>query len=190
MKFDDVFWPFPVLNTSRLTLRSLSQRDIHDVFEYCSKREVSEFVAWHSHQNLADSRGFIDWVLMNYQNRLAMTWAVEVTALHKVIGTCSYVTIDPLFKVCELGYALSSDFWGQGYASEAAMSLVHFGFSHVGFQRMEAKCMTGNHASARVLEKLGMRLEGVLRKGIFCKNRAHDLRLYAMTDDDYRRMIG
>jgi len=228
MKFDEYFKPFPVLRTPRLTLRSLTHRDVNDVFDYCSRREVAEYVAWSPHRAANDSRGFIDWVLMNYKNALSVTWGVELsgasepprgeTAGHqgyddalrgeggiwkaplgaqshtpsvhsKIIGTCSYVQIDPHFKVAELGYALSSDYWGMGLASEAALALVNFGFSHVGFQRIEARCMVENAASVRVLEKVGMRLEGVLRKGIYCKGAARDLRLYAVTDEDYFKKL-
>ncbi|MDR1892068.1 MAG: GNAT family N-acetyltransferase [Oscillospiraceae bacterium] len=189
MKFDDYFRPFPVLNTPRLILRSLSHRDIGDVFNYCSREAVSRFVAWSPHKSKNDSRGFIDWVQMNYKTGLSVTWGIELRGTGKLIGTCSYVSIDPFFKVTELGYAISDAYWGFGYGSEAAMALVHFGFRQVGFQRMESRCMPENTASLRVLEKIGMSFEGVLCKGIYCKGAPRDIRLYAITDDVYNRMM-
>ena len=188
MKFDEFFRPFPVLDTPRLTLRSLSHRDTGDVLDYCSREAVSRYVAWSPHRNRNDAKGFIDWALMNYKTGLSISWGIELKASGKLIGTCSYGSIDPYFKVAELGYALSDLYWGFGYGCEAAMALVHFAFHHVGLQRLEARCMPENTASIHLLEKLGMRCEGVLRKGIYCKGRPQDVGIYAITDDVYARM--
>ena len=60
-------------------------------------------------------------------------------------------------KVGELGYRLSRQTWGKGFATEGITALINWGFSHGGYDRIFASTLAGNHASRRVLEKIGMR---------------------------------
>ncbi|WRS28958.1 GNAT family protein [Oscillospiraceae bacterium MB08-C2-2] len=69
----------------------------------------------------------------------------------------------------ELGYFLLKEFWGKGYATETARALIALGFDQLGFHRVCASCNAANNDSAHVLEKAGMRHEGVLR-AVRCKN--------------------
>lgn len=63
----------------------------------------------------------------------------------------------------ELGYWIGKPYWGQGFASEAAKAMLTFGFENLGLHRIQARTFARNPASSRVLEKVGMRYEGVLR---------------------------
>ena len=74
-----------------------------------------------------------------------------------------------------LGYWLGVPFWGQGYATEAVRRVVAYGFAELRLHRIEATVFSGNAASARVLEKVGMRCEGTLRGYIFKGDAAIDL---------------
>jgi RimJ/RimL family protein N-acetyltransferase len=65
-----------------------------------------------------------------------------------------------------IGYVLCRDAWGHGYATEAARRIVDFSFEQLGVWRVWATCAPQNPASRRVLEKVGMRHEGVLRRWI------------------------
>src|SRR4051812_18076103 len=66
----------------------------------------------------------------------------------------------------ELGYGLGVDAWGKGFATEAAGTLLDFGFREMALQRIYAQVLAGNAASCRVLEKLGMQNEGIRRRHI------------------------
>lgn len=66
-----------------------------------------------------------------------------------------------------MGYWVGVPFWGKGYATEAGRSILRFGFESLHLGRIYASYMTHNHASARVMEKLGMQHEGVMRQDIF-----------------------
>ena len=80
----------------------------------------------------------------------------------------------------ELGYEINPKFWGQGYASEAALAMRNFGFKKLGLHRIWAHCLEENIASRRVLEKVGMRLEGTLRDDEFFKERYWNTCMYAI----------
>ena len=86
-----------------------------------------------------------------------------------MIGTCGFTKIHTDHDVGEIGYVLHPDFWGKGYAVEAASCVMDFGFETLGLHRIEARFMKGNDASLRVMEKLGMSFEGYHVDEIFVK---------------------
>ena len=87
----------------------------------------------------------------------------------------------------EVGYVLARQHWGQGYATEALKAVLGFGFSRMELNRIEAKCVPENKGSIRVLEKSGMRREGLLREVEFSKGKFEDLNLYSILRRDFSR---
>ena len=71
----------------------------------------------------------------------------------------------------EMGFAVSRDRWGQGYATEAARAVLEFGFADLGVRRIWATCRPENVGSCRVLEKIGMIREGHLREHVLIRGR-------------------
>ena len=65
---------------------------------------------------------------------------------------------------CERDWKIGRPFWGKGYATEAASAVLRYSRDRVGFHRIQAKCCVENRASERVMHKLGMTKEGVLRE--------------------------
>lgn len=86
----------------------------------------------------------------------------------------------------DIGYEIDPDYWGIGIATEAAEAIVAFGFSSLGVHRIWAQCIAENRASARVLEKVGMRLEGRLREDEHFKGRRWDTLIYAILIQEWR----
>ena len=78
----------------------------------------------------------------------------------RLIGNCGIRVNDPELREANIGYELSPDYWGQGYASEAAQALVAWGFAQRDVRRIVANCRADNVASIRVLEKAGLRQTG------------------------------
>lgn len=78
-----------------------------------------------------------------------------------------------------MGFVISPDRWGSGYATEAAQAVLRFGFEGPGLDRIWATCRPENLASVRVLERIGMQREGHLRDHICIRGRWQDSLLYA-----------
>lgn len=188
MLCDKYFKPFPIIITPRITLRALKHSDAKDLFECCRQPEVSEYAEWEPHLSVNDTKGYISWVLSKYKKNQGAVWGIVQAQSQKLIGTCSYTFIDKNYKTAEIGYCISKDFWGKGYGTEAAGALLWYGFKIIGFQRLQARFIPENHRSKRVLEKIGMECEGLLKKAIYCKGQPHDLMLYAITDDKYKNL--
>jgi len=101
------------------------------------------------------------------------------------IGNCGVRTDEPGALVGDIGYELNPKYWGRGYATEAARAMLAFGFDTLGLHRVWAECVAGNLASRRVLEKLGMTLEGRLRENKHIDGRWHDTLIYAILEHEH-----
>ena len=85
----------------------------------------------------------------------------------------------------ELYYVLAQNYWGRGYMTEAVEAVLGFGFGVMHLNRIDGVCWVENTASARVLEKVGMQFEGILRQFIFVKGAFRDLRWYSILHNEY-----
>ena len=181
------FSNLPTLNTERLILRKMEMRDAEDVYEYSSDSVVPAYLLWRPHTSLEESRRYVHLVKKYYAKKEFFDWALEHKESGKMIGTCGFSRIDEANLCAELGYVLHRAYWGQGLAVEAAKEVIRIGFEVLAFNRIEARYMIENHASARVLEKLGFTFEGVHRKSIFVKGQFRDIGYYALLKEDYRK---
>ena len=86
----------------------------------------------------------------------------------------------------DIGYEFSPDYWRQGYATEAASEIIRFGFEELELHRIWSWCIAENNGSWRVMEKLGMQREGLLRENEYFKGRWWDTLMYAILEDEWR----
>ena len=107
-------------------------------------------------------------------------WRVVPKDIEQVIGLIGIIRWDPEARVAEIGFGIVQVMWGQGYMTEACRAVVDFGFEDMGLTRVEARCQITNPASARVLEKIGMKREGVVRDRVHSKAPEEDFWLYAI----------
>lgn len=78
---------------------------------------------------------------------------------------------------------------GRGIVTEAAKAVIAFGFEEMDLVRIQAKCLIENVGSARVMEKVGMSYEGLIRKGLLVKGAHHDLKLYSILREEHKQVI-
>ncbi len=111
------------------------------------------------------------------------TWAIVHAADAALLGAVA-LTIEPRHARGGLGYWLGAPYWGQGYTTEAARRITVFGFVDLGLQRIEAHCFPRNRASARVMEKVGLRYEGLLRGYVRKGEVFEDVLMYGLVRTD------
>ena len=172
--------------TERLLLREYAETDWPAVLEYQREPRYLRFNSWDDRteeQVRAFVRAFVD--AQSEQPRKRFAFAVTLKANGQVIGNCNIRKNLPEDRVAEMGYEIAPVHWGNGYATEAARAIVEYGFRQLDLHRIAAWCIAENTASARVLEKLGMRLEGRLREQEWLKGRWWDALLYAILDREY-----
>ena len=156
MRFEDfkIFKSIPTIKTERLTLRKLKKRDLDDIFEYASDPRVSRYLLWSPHASRRVSAAYLTRVLSLYKKGQFYDWAIVYSG--KMIGICGFSSIDVLADCAEIGYVINADYWGQGIATEVARRVMDFGFNRLELQRIEARYIEGNEASASVMKKCGM----------------------------------
>jgi ribosomal-protein-alanine N-acetyltransferase len=185
VEIESIFGNFPVLETERLILRKITIDDAEDMFYYGSNEEVSKHVTWYTHQSLSDTKEFIEFILNKYENNELSPWGIELKENGKFIGTIDYVSWQPKHNNAEIGYVISKDYWGMGIMTEAATAVVNFGFEHMDLIRIQARCFIDNLGSERVMKKLGMSFEGIIRKGMYSKEKHQDLKIYSILKEEF-----
>lgn len=184
--YETVLFPYPVIETEHLILRKPKRSDAADMFELCRRPETSRYSLWSPHKSVAETKDFISYKLSALKKGLIPPlFAVAEKDGSRVIGTASYVSADEYFKTVEIGYSVLSDLWNRGYGTEIANGLMGYAFDRMEVQRVFARVLPPNVASARVLEKLGFVYEGHIKKGYYFDGRVSDVDIYAVTDDMY-----
>ena len=179
--------PFPpALETERLILRPLRMRDARDMFAYAQDSEVSRHVLWAAHRHIGETRRFLRTAIRQYHRGFPGSLAIEWKASGRMIGTVGFMWINGEYRSAEVGYSLSRDYWNRGIMTEALRAVVAYGFDSLNLNRIEAQHDCDNPASGRVMEHVGMRYEGTLRKRLRNKGRFVDVKLYAILRDDPR----
>lgn len=189
MKIEDRFDSFPILETKRSILRPITLSDLNDIASYCSVPEVSQYTVWDVHKSIEDTKEFIQFVVNRYESQKVGPWGIELKKTGRIIGSCSFVSWDNKNRRAELGYVLSNRYWNQGIMTEVINRVVEFGFKDLELVRIEARCLPENLGSSRVMEKTGMKFEGLLRKHIWAKNDFQDLKLYSIVREDFESRI-
>jgi ribosomal-protein-alanine N-acetyltransferase len=148
----------PTLETERLVLRRLRPEDVGDIFAYASDPEVARSTLSEPHRSIEESEMVLGHWLERYARGWIAPWGLEHRGAGTIVGTCGFLDkyCDPP-RSMEIGYAMSSRYWGRGLMTEAVRAVVDFGFRALGVERIQARCLVENVASARVLEKAGMR---------------------------------
>ncbi|MEK0179398.1 MAG: GNAT family protein [Microcoleus anatoxicus] len=181
----DILSNLPTIETERLLLRKITLNDANDMFEYGSDPLVSQYTMWSTHTSIEDTKSFLRSLTKMYKKRELIDWGIVHKTEQKLIGTCGYVEWSMNHSRAQIGYALSRKYWNQGYMSEAVSAIIDFGFREMSLNKIEARCAQENIASARVMEKVGMQLEGILRQQLFVKDQYWDLKIYSILRDDF-----
>ncbi|ABY93105.1 GCN5-related N-acetyltransferase [Thermoanaerobacter mathranii subsp. mathranii str. A3] len=175
----------PVLETPRLILKKISLEDAEDMFEYARDPEVTKYVSWEYHKSIEDSVKFINLLLSKYANSEPSDWGLYLKENGKLIGTCGYVFIDEKNMTGEIGYVLGKKYWNKGFMTEAVKKVIEFGFKKLNLNRIQARCKVENIPSERVMQKVGMKFEGILRETVFIKGRFWDMKMYSILKREY-----
>lgn len=172
------------LPTERLILRKVSIEDRDAMFSWARDPEVSQFGSWDAHRTPHDTESFIESCLQQYDREGLGPWVIQQRETNLVIGTCGFGAMNRHDRCGSIGYFLAKPQWGKGYATEAVRAVLKFGFGPLALNRIEARCMPENVASERVMQKVGMRFEGLLRQGMIKNGMFHDVKLYARLAED------
>ena len=175
----------PQLLTRRLVIRPFDLTDADDVRRLAGEWEIADTTLNIPHpyeEGMAE-----EWIGTHKEGfdagRLC-NWALTLRDSDDLVGAVGLVTTRR-FDHAELGYWVGKPYWGQGYCTEAARAVLEYGFTRLGLYRIHASHMARNPASGRVMRKVGMSQEGVLRGHVKKWDKYEDLVVYGILKDEW-----
>jgi RimJ/RimL family protein N-acetyltransferase len=149
-------------DTPRLRLRLPRRDDAPAIFAaYAQDAEVTRYLTWRPHKSIEETYAIRDLMAKLWQDGEAFSYAITLTGDDTLIGM---IAIHPDGFKASIGYVLARPFWGKGYMTEAVRAVTDWLLRQPDIYRVFATCDVDNPASARVMEKAGMKYEGLLRR--------------------------
>jgi RimJ/RimL family protein N-acetyltransferase len=130
---------------------------------YAQDPEVCRYVPWKPHRSIADTETFLRGAVEALAGTVRSPWVITLPPADEAIGM---IELRPANPFSTMGYVLRRSAWGQGLTTEGVRAVMAAAFTLPDLWRVSAYCDADNRASARVMEKVGMSLEGRLRR--FC----------------------
>jgi ribosomal-protein-alanine N-acetyltransferase len=175
-----------MIRTARLYLRDFATSDYEAVHAYAADPLVTRYTSFGPNSR-EDTESFLAIAAdeVNAEPRKSFSFAVIHAHTNRLIGSGGIVMSDAMGPQFSFGYVLHPDWWQQGFGKELAAALLRFGFDELKAHRMWAHVFVGNTVSARILESLGLRLEGCTRQALFARQSWHDAFTYAMLSSEW-----
>jgi [ribosomal protein S5]-alanine N-acetyltransferase len=171
---------FPELEAERLLLRELNTDDASFIFKLFSNKKVCEYLYDEEiYTTLEDAQEFIEWNA-NPEQKGRNRWGIVRKEDNALLGTCGFDSWDPYNHIAEIGYDLWHEHWGHGYMKEALIAAIESGFTNMNLNRINAFVALENEKSAKLLERLGFKNEGIFREKHFFKGRYYDHYSYGL----------
>jgi [ribosomal protein S5]-alanine N-acetyltransferase len=180
---------YPVrLVGQRVTLREFEPADLDSVHAIVGDPRVTDRLSFNA-RDRAGATAMLTGIIerAGHQPRteyyLAVTVTVNVSATPCMVGFAR-LGLDGV-RAAKLGYAVRADQWGHGYATDAARTLLAFGFGQLGLHRVSAAIGPDNAASVAVVDRLGFRYEGRIRHHVHTNGAWRDSLLYSLLENEF-----
>ncbi len=176
----------PTLLTGRLLLGPFDPADAAELQRLAGAREIADTTVSIPHPYELDHA--LAWIGQQRREAVrgrATNFAIRLLPDGPLIGSAGLRDIDPEHLQAELGFWIGLEWWGRGYAREAAAAVIRFGFESLGLNRIYAHHMSRNPAAGKVLTAAGMQREGLLRQRVRKWGVFEDVVLYAVVRDDW-----
>lgn len=178
--------PLPTLESRLLVLRPFVAADADALQSHLADGRVAGTTLTIPHPYpMGAAQEFLGRLPVAWREGKRATWALEPRGGGPLLGAIG-LQINQAHHRGEVGYWVAVAEWGKGYATDATRRVIAFAFDVLGLHRVEAHHFTGNEASGRVMQRAGMRVEGVMRGAVFRDGTPRDLALYAILRTDPR----
>jgi RimJ/RimL family protein N-acetyltransferase len=171
----------PTLTTPHLVLRPFNLDDAPAVTELAGDYAIAD-------TTLAIPHPYEEWMAVEwiskhqptFESGEGITLAITRRPELILVGAISLFHIVPEYRLAEMGYWVGKPYWNLGYCTEAAREIIRYGFEELNLNRIQAQHLTRNPASGRVMQKAGMKFEGVLRQCVCRRGVFEDLAMYSI----------
>jgi len=175
------------LENERLVLRALSQDDAQTVARLAGRREITHTTISIPHPcSVKQAQQWIATHAGQQDSSKETAFGITTKADGQLIGVVGLREIDTEHAQAEIGCWIGVEWWGNGYAAEAAKTVIDYAFQELKLNRIYGHYMVRNPASGRVLAKIGMKPEGLLRQRVRKWGVFEDVVLMAIIQDDWK----
>lgn len=175
-----VFNSFPVLETERLILREISQKDVKEVYEIYSSVEAMRYFGKHPMKAIEEAEERINETSTAFQFKEGIRWAITFKDSDNLIGSAGIWRLLKEHLRGEIGYELMPEYWKKGIMFEALREIINFGFIQMNLHTIEANIDPQNSASLKLLEKLGFEKEGHIKDSFYFNGKFEDTAIYSL----------
>jgi RimJ/RimL family protein N-acetyltransferase len=182
---------YPLL-TERLSLRPFRDDDLDAFYAIQRRPDVVRYLYWEP-RSREETREMLERRKLQTQIERegeGLHLAADLRASGTLAGHFNLVLSSQEHRQGEIGFVMHPDHHGQGYASEGARLMLRLGFEELGLHRIVGRCDARNVASARLMERLGMRREAHLIENEFVKGEWADELIFAMLDREWQARAG
>ena len=174
----------PILQTERLILRPFDASDASVVERLAGAREIADTTLHIPHPYPPGAaQTWIGSQARGWTEGTDVVYAITLKSTGELVGAI-HLSVVAEHARAEIGYWIAVPHWNNGYCTEAARIVTTFGFDALGLHRIQGRHLVRNHASGRVMTKLGMRLEGIHRDAVRKWDRFEDIALHAILATD------
>lgn len=153
------------IETERFILLKFKPSDSEYMFKnWATDSEVCKFLSWNPHSSLSETEQVVENWVNGYVYDNCYNWTIELKEIGQIIGQISIMNLSERYYSCEVAYNIGRSFWGKEIMSEALRAVIIYMIKDIGINRLEAKHDTKNPASGRVMQKSGMKYEGIMRQ--------------------------
>lgn len=171
--------PVPLIETKRLTLRSISENYLQDIFQLRSNVHAMKYIHRPIATSLEDAKALLAKITAMNANNEGIQWGILLKNQPKVIGMIGYHRIDKEHYRAEIGYMLDPEYWNCGITSEATKAVVDFGFQQMKLHSIEAKINPENVNSEKLLLKNNFIKEAHFKEDFFFNGEFSDTIVYS-----------
>ncbi len=183
---ESVFTSFPILQTERLDLVRHNKVHAADMFALRTDDDVMLFLDTHPPKSITDIENKIQENISNFDNKIGINWIIKIKESDEAIGYMGIWRVDKHNNRGEIGYAIKKEFWNKGIASEAARTIINYGFSQMELNTIMANTNPKNLASQSLLKKLGFVQEALFRQDYFFDGKYLDSAIYGLIKEDWK----
>lgn len=170
---------FPILYTERLELIEINQTHLMDLYNLFGNQDVTKFYNIKTLTEEKEAQKYLDWYQSRFNASLGIRWGIALKGQSDIIGTIGFNNYTKNHRA-NIGYDLRSEYWNNGYITEALCETIKYGFEILNVNRIEAEVMPGNIYSEKALIKLGFTREGLLRDWMLWDEKHYDMVMYSL----------
>jgi RimJ/RimL family protein N-acetyltransferase len=176
------------MNNKNIRLRKLTFSDAKFISDNAKDKNVTEYTHLIPPPfSPTEAKKFIKKIQEEMRIKKGYEFGIELIKTRELIGTVNLLNINYKNKNSDVGLWLSKKYWGKGFSREALSIILEFGFKKLKLVKIQARVLSGNIRSQKLLEKYGFKLEGRLRKKTYFREKWHDDLMYGILVTEFKK---